>query len=264
MGGMMGPKDNTDFDLLTLYVTIPTANPITTIPTLLTTNSIWPQSGAANRSIGLSAQPMMSMTNFFMNGLKFDMEKINFTTELGTTEIWTITNQTMMAHPFHIHGNHFYVLTVNGVAPALNLRCRKDVVVVPPMGGSVKLITRYEDFSDPEMPFMYHCHILSHEDNGMMGQFIVHSTSSGTKENAAQKHLHVVPTLLNNDTDNVAITADPGWEPTRLELFDATGRLVLNQSNSSYLSTHTLAQGSYFLRVSTAFGIGVFKISKSN
>ncbi len=143
MGGMMGPKDNTDFDLLTIHVVASTINPVTTIPTILTTNTIWPQAGATARSIGLSAQPMMSMTNFFINGVKFDQSKINFTTEQGRTEVWTITNQTMMAHPFHIHGNHFYVLSVNGASPPANLRGRKDVVVVPPMNGSVKLITRY-------------------------------------------------------------------------------------------------------------------------
>ena len=102
MGGMMGPKDNTDFDLLIIHVVAPTANAVTTIPTTLTTNTAWSQAGASTRSFGFSAQPMMSMTNFFINGLKFDMETVNFTTQLGKTEIWNITNQTMMAHPFHI------------------------------------------------------------------------------------------------------------------------------------------------------------------
>ncbi len=264
MGGMMGPKDNTDFDLLTILVVEPTANPVTTMPTALTTNLAWPQAGASSRSIGLTAQPMMSMTNFFMNGTKFDMETVNFTTEQGRTEIWTITNQTMMAHPFHIHGNHFYVLAVNGATPPLNMRGRKDVVVVPPMDGSVKLITRYEDFSDPEMPFMYHCHILSHEDTGMMGQFIVNSASSGTTENAAQNHLHVLPTLLGADTEKVEISADNGWEPLRVEVYDQLGRLVLDEPATTSIEANRFAIGENFLRVSTTRGTAVFKIVKTN
>ena len=46
-------------------------------------------------------------------------------------------------------------------------------MVVPPNGGVIKLITKYTDYGDSQTPFMFHCHILSHEDNGMMGQFIV-------------------------------------------------------------------------------------------
>jgi FtsP/CotA-like multicopper oxidase with cupredoxin domain len=121
-----------------MQVGAPTSNAVTAVPATLTTNTAWPQAGASSRSFNFSAQPMMSMTNFFINGLKFDMETVNFSTQVGKTEIWTITNQTMMAHPFHIHGMHFYVLTVNGATPPANLRGRKDVVVVPPMNGSVK------------------------------------------------------------------------------------------------------------------------------
>ncbi|MEK7264244.1 MAG: multicopper oxidase domain-containing protein [Bacteroidota bacterium] len=41
---------------------------------------------------------------------------------------------------------------------------RKDVVLIGPTGGTATLITKYEDFCDSDMPYMYHCHILSHED----------------------------------------------------------------------------------------------------
>lgn len=181
MGGMtLGPLDNTDFNLLKLNVTAPTANAITAIPTQLVQNTVWPTAGAGTRNIAITATPMMSMTNFFLNGVKFDEDVINFTATQGNTEIWTITNQSMMPHPFHIHGNHFYVLSVNGATPPANQQGRKDVITVPPMMGSVQLITRYEDFADPDMPYMYHCHILSHEDGGMMGQFLVLPPATGT------------------------------------------------------------------------------------
>ncbi|MCK6691163.1 MAG: multicopper oxidase domain-containing protein [Thermoanaerobaculia bacterium] len=264
MGGATGPKDDTDFDLLTIHVVAPTANPATTIPATLTANTAWPQAGASNRNFHFSAQPMMSMTNFFINGLKFDMETVNFKTQLGKTEIWTITNQTMMAHPFHVHGTHFYVLSVNGAAPAANLRGRKDVVAVPPMNGSVKLIVRFEDFSDPEMPYMYHCHILSHEDDGMMGQFIVDAATTEADENMAQHHFHVAPTLLSGDGEKVEISAPDGRLPRQVEVYDQWGRLLLSRPNVTRITAEQFAAGLNFLKILSTDGTAVFKVIKAN
>lgn len=224
MGGMEGPLDNTDFNVLTINVTAPTANPVTTVPTALTTNEVLSQTGAATRSIGFTAQPMMSMTNFFINNKKFDMEQVEFTTNQGKVEVWNITNQTMMAHPFHIHGNHFYVLSVNGATPPPNMRGRKDVVVVPPMNGSVKLVTKYENYGDANLPYMFHCHILSHEDGGMMGQFIVNPTASATTEQVQQGSLAISP---NPGKGNFVIEVDlPKAGDATMTLHNADGRLL--------------------------------------
>lgn len=54
----------------------------------------------------------------------------------------------------------------------------KDVVLIPGHMGEAKFITKFEDFADPEIPYMYHCHMLVHEDEGMMGQFLVVDNSS--------------------------------------------------------------------------------------
>ncbi|HRI60016.1 MAG TPA: multicopper oxidase domain-containing protein, partial [Saprospiraceae bacterium] len=110
MGMQLGPLDNTNFQVLQINVNAPTANPVTTMPATLISNTVWSQAGAGSRNFQLSAQPMMSTSNFFINGLKFDMETVNFSTELSKIEVWTITNQTMMAHPFHVHGNSFYII----------------------------------------------------------------------------------------------------------------------------------------------------------
>jgi len=172
MGMQLGPLDDIDFNVLQINVTAPTSNPVTTIPSALTTNTVWDETGVSQRFLDLTAQPMMSMSNFFINGAQFDMEVVNFSVQQESVEIWNIENLTFVAHPFHIHGNHFYVLEKNGVSTPLNEQGRKDVVLIPARSG-VKVITKYADFSDTTMPYMYHCHILSHEDNGMMGQFTV-------------------------------------------------------------------------------------------
>lgn len=250
MGGMMGPLDNTDFELVKIHVTAPLANALTSVPSVLTTNTAYPQAGAGVRTFGMTAQPMMSMTNFFINGLKYDMETINFSTQLGKTEVWTLTNMTMMAHPFHVHGNSFYVLSVNGVAPPANMRGRKDVITVPPMQGQVKIIIRFENFSDPEMPYMYHCHILSHEDTGMMGQFLVTDPSSDTKESQNDSSCPIC-------TNFVALPAGLDFSTiASVDIYHQDGRLALSRSEirseTTGVEISTLPTGVYLMKLSNA------------
>ncbi len=251
MGMTLGPLDNTSFQVLQIKVVAPSANPVTSTPNTLISNTVWPQSGAGQRSFGLTAQPMMSMTNFFINGLKFDMEKMDFSVELGKTEVWTITNQTMMAHPFHVHGNSFYVVQKNGTAPPANEQGRKDVVMVPPMNGSVKIVTKFEDFADPHTPFMYHCHILSHEDNGMMGQFVVTGPASGTVENESSRLLlYPNPTPGYLSVQVIKASADLA----ACQVLDALGRVVLDQKiqlseGRGGINTGQLPLGAYSIRL---------------
>jgi hypothetical protein len=67
------------------------------------------------------------------------------------------------------------VLTINGAAPPAHLAGRKDVIHVPGGNSVVRFITKFETFYDHTIPYMYHCHMLMHEDDGMMGQFLVKS-----------------------------------------------------------------------------------------
>lgn len=84
-----------------------------------------------------------------------------------------VTQQSPIAHFFHIHNVSFYIFSVNGVAPSPYLQGPKDVVLVPAGNGTVRFITKFEGFYYDTLPYMYHCHMLTHEDGGMMGQFIV-------------------------------------------------------------------------------------------
>jgi hypothetical protein len=77
-----------------------------------------------------------------------------------------------MPHSFHLHGTSFRVHRTDGGEPAGRLRGWKDTVLVPP-GGSVDLLVRFEGPGDPDTPYMFHCHLLSHHDQGMMGQLLV-------------------------------------------------------------------------------------------
>ncbi len=110
--------------------------------------------------------------NYFINGRQMAMDYINERVPLNTTEIWEVRNRSPMMHPFHIHNGQFQLLDRNGSPPPANEMGWKDTVRVDP-GEIVRLIMRFTDYTDANNPYMYHCHILEHEDRGMMGQFVL-------------------------------------------------------------------------------------------
>jgi len=112
------------------------------------------------------------MDKVTINGKKFDPERIDFTQEQGVTEVWEIYNKPDemggMIHPFHIHGTQFKILSRNGKEPSKNEQGWKDTISVEP-DETVKVAVQFQH----KGVYMFHCHILEHEDNGMMGQIKV-------------------------------------------------------------------------------------------
>ena len=109
------------------------------------------------------------MGGMAINGQPFEMSVINERVRLGDTEKWVISTN-MLAHPFHVHGVTFQVIRENGGAPRPESKGWKDTVVVD---RETELLVQFTQPATDETPFMYHCHILEHEDAGMMGQFTV-------------------------------------------------------------------------------------------
>jgi FtsP/CotA-like multicopper oxidase with cupredoxin domain len=124
-----------------------------------------PDSAVRERRFVLQGQSLI-------NGKEMDMSRIDEVMKAGTAEVWEVENSSGTAHNFHPHGVSFRVLDYAGGAPPSHLRGLKDTVYVPP-NESVRLLVGLEDYSDPGLPYMFHCHVLQHEDNGMMGQFTV-------------------------------------------------------------------------------------------
>ncbi|MBM4172110.1 MAG: T9SS type A sorting domain-containing protein [Ignavibacteria bacterium] len=173
-----------DFNILRINITETTSNAITTIPTSLVSNStINIASVNTTRILNFtSSGGMMDVAGpFLINGTSFSMNKINYLIPLNNVEIWELRNFTTIAHPFHIHDVQFYILDRNSSQVPLNERGKKDVVLVEPME-TVRFITKFEDFANANVPYMYHCHLLTHEDDGMMGQFIVTQTTDVESE----------------------------------------------------------------------------------
>jgi blue copper oxidase len=104
-----------------------------------------------------------------INGRAFDMGRIDLATRRAETELWEVSASDM-AHPFHVHGTSFQVLTQNGRTVDFASTGWKDTVLV---SGRAELLVRFAHRAGDHAPYMYHCHILEHEDAGMMGQFTV-------------------------------------------------------------------------------------------
>ncbi len=98
--------------------------------------------------------------SFSINGRTFSEDRVDTRAVLGAIEDWEFLNPTGMDHPMHIHTNPFQLLRNDGSA----IPAWKDTVLVPARSG-VAVRTMFRDF---EGISMYHCHILDHEDLGMM------------------------------------------------------------------------------------------------
>ncbi|HEX6340980.1 multicopper oxidase family protein [Umezawaea sp.] len=107
-----------------------------------------------------------------INGRSMAMDRIDFGVREGTVEVWEVTNDNGFPHNFHVHDVRFQVLSVDGGTPEPPLCGWKDTVLLV-QGKRYRLAMRFSDHTDPNVPYMYHCHLLQHEDEGMMGQFVV-------------------------------------------------------------------------------------------
>ena len=104
-----------------------------------------------------------------INGRAMDMSRIDEVVPASATEVWEFTNRHTLPHNMHVHDARMQVLEP-GVAAGD--RPWKDTVAVPP-GTTVRTLVRMGPHTDPEVPYMLHCHLLRHEDDGMMLQFLV-------------------------------------------------------------------------------------------
>lgn len=254
-------KDNflngADFNLLQINVVAQTSSPVTTIANSLVQYTPFNISLANNyRTIVFDTirllpidPPNRAEGPFGMNNKSFDMDSINEVVHLNTTEIWTLKNKTLIAHPFHIHDIQFNVIEKGGLPPTPSETGWKDVVLVLP-GDSVKFITKFTTFADNTTPYMYHCHLLHHEDDGMMGSFLViDTTTTGISEIEKNKFVvfpNPVSNLLSMEFQNQIQQAE-------IKVLNVLGETVLskqirNTTNAS-LDVAQLDYGIYFIQI---------------
>lgn len=130
--------------------------------------SVAPGAGAIIRSFNLDGGMMGSP--FTINAKGFDINRIDFAVPANTVEVWRFFNMTGMAHPMHVHGVRMSLLSRDAAAPAVYERGLRDTFIVDSM--QTVAVAVQTPAAASSTPLMLHCHILEHEDAGMMTQFI--------------------------------------------------------------------------------------------
>ncbi len=244
---MNSPLNGIDFHILTIKVGVQSLNPVTTIPKILVNqNPLQLNDVITFRTIKFTADNMMVMDGpFYFNDSSFDMMRIDYFIPINNVEGWKLINETMVAHPFHIHDVQFNLVEREGNTPLPQELGRKDVVLVLPYD-SVMFLTKFEDFTDTIVPYMYHCHILMHEDDGMMGQFLVVPKDFSAK---TRTYIHPLPnSIYPNPTDQEIHIQIPGKiENFDIRITDQLGKVMYsrNQMINQTINVNHLTAGIY-------------------
>ncbi len=176
-----------------------------------------------------------SPTNFFITEqgqtpALFTMDQApNIVVHSGTVEDWLIENTALEDHIFHIHQIHFQVLEVNG--QPVNDPAVRDTVDLPYWSGSgaYPSVKVRMDFRDPNIvgTFVYHCHILQHEDAGMMGAIqVLPSSGSASATTVATSAASITPNGSVTLTANVVDATSGAATPTGSVQFELNGASV--------------------------------------
>ncbi len=131
-----------------------------------------PAAAATPASEGLVERDFV-LNTFMINGESMDMQRVDVTIDHAGPEVWTVSNENSdWPHNFHIHNARFKVLEYGGTEIDVPHAGWKDIVNLPPKARA-KLLVEFGHFPDKTIPYMFHCHMLLHEDEGMMGQFVI-------------------------------------------------------------------------------------------
>ena len=160
--GMMGGNNNDDTSAVLATVNYDSAIETIPLPTKLLPVPTLPEPQQVRRfKLNHGMRPSVGMA-FLINGKSYENQRIDTQVKLNTVEDWEIVNTGTMDHPFHLHVNHFQVISRNGKPEPY--RAWRDTVLVP-KGETVRIRIPFRNYAGKTV---YHCHILDHEDLGMM------------------------------------------------------------------------------------------------
>ena len=166
MGGAMPPR-NGPVDLLSLDTSGAPLSDLPPVPATGRPRDLRKEAVAARRrldfSMGMGSGMSPAGMEFTINGKEFDAGRIDEIVSVGSVEEWTLTNSSPMDHPMHLHVWPMQVIQDSG--QSIPGTTWQDVVNIPARG-EVKVLVSFDDFPGRTV---FHCHILDHEDLGMMG-----------------------------------------------------------------------------------------------
>jgi len=184
----MGPArlgDGDEFYVLRLNVNGDGRTASGSVPGTLSEPELVDVEGAPTRIVALSADMGAGGMRWLINGLTYDIEEYPVVVEREALEIWEYRNdEKSMPHPMHVHGFDQRVLerrgspeqvrrlAVDGAGRVATDLGRKDTVTVWP-GETVRVAIDFSHDHDGEQTYLFHCHVLEHEDQGMMLNFKV-------------------------------------------------------------------------------------------
>jgi blue copper oxidase len=223
--------NNIDFNVLHINVAATTtaSTPITAVPTALISNTYWTATDATvTRAIAVTnGNPGPASVPFNFDNTTYTLTMTPKVVNLNDVEKWTVTNNNVFGHSFHLHDVEFKIVARNGSATAVGTHESgwKDTFYLP-KNESVTFVAKFDDFADSDVnhPYMYHCHFGGHEDAGMMGQFIVTGTMA-TNQNATNTNFSLYPNPAN---DKLFVNLkDTATEIYYVTIATITGRIVM-------------------------------------
>ncbi len=223
--------NNIDFNVLHINVAATTtaSTPITAVPTALISNTYWIATDATvTRAIAVTnGNPGPASVPFNFDNTTYTLTMTPKVVNLNDVEKWTVTNNNVFGHSFHLHDVEFKIVARNGSATAVGTHESgwKDTFYLP-RNESVTFVAKFDDFADSDVnhPYMYHCHFGGHEDAGMMGQFIVTGTMA-TNQNATNTNFSLYPNPAN---DKLFVNLkDTATEIYYVTIATITGRIVM-------------------------------------
>lgn len=250
-----GPTDlllGQNFNVLHFTIGAALIGAITAIPTTLITNTSFNQANAnATRTITMVDGFLNGFPNTSFNSTQFNINTINYTVPFNNTEIWQIVNNSSSAHTFHIHDVQFNVFSRTGnntsTLQTYDMGWKDNILVRS--GETLKFVTKFEDYADVIHPFMYHCHFAIHEDEGMMGQFIV-SAPLGTESVANSTKFKLYPNPVN---DTLYLTLnDAATQIYYITITTIEGRTLMMLPQPQWqngIDISSLASGTYLFQM---------------
>lgn len=207
---------------------------------------------------------------FTIDGTSFDINMLNDTVCVDTKEIWEIINDSPVAHPFHIHKIQFRILSVTDATgteldlESLGFNGPKDDVLVEP-NWTVRFMGNFSEYPDPILAqngYMYHCHILTHEDilgGGMMHQFVVTNEGICAAMGATEQLTLQSMLLFPNPTSGELTLRSAATKPSIVRILDIQGRVLKTQTLPAFngnanIDTAGLPKGLYMVEWRTHAG----------
>ncbi|MBC7552447.1 MAG: multicopper oxidase domain-containing protein [Taibaiella sp.] len=240
--------NNINFKLLHIDVAAATSAAVTVLPSTLVSNTYLTASDATvTRTLNVTEGT--PGTPFHFDNTPFDLATINKTVNLNATEKWTVINNNVFGHSFHIHDVQFKIISRGTGAPAAYESGWKDSYYLE-RNDSVSFVARFDDYADALHPFMYHCHFAPHEDGGMMGQFVVKDAVA-----VAETSKHEVDFTISPNPAKTKIYIsfpDPATKAYYVTITNAVGRTIVMLPRprlTDGIDVSSFTRGVYYLRL---------------